>query len=184
MDWLILQDAVILCRKKEVHVPLKKRTLVVKGNDCVSRLKVVSCMKVKKYADHGSYLFVAHVIEKELAERHLEDVPVICKLPNVFLKDLPGLPPPRQVEFKLNWFLKPLLWRVNVQFLQQLQPKWSRFVTIVKQQHKVDEVSYHKLFDILKQYQNKVNELRAEKLARNANPLALVANAQADRDPF
>nr|GEX86851.1 integrase, catalytic region, zinc finger, CCHC-type, peptidase aspartic, catalytic [Tanacetum cinerariifolium] len=31
---------------------------------------------------------------------------------------------------------------------------------------------------------NKVNELRAEKLARNANPLALVATAQADQDPF
>nr|GEV37703.1 Gag-Pol polyprotein [Tanacetum cinerariifolium] len=74
--------------------------------------------------------------------------------------------------------------KVNVQFLQQLQPEWSRFVTIVKQQHKLDEVSYHKLFDILKQYQNKVNELRAEKQARNANPLALVATAQADRDPY
>nr|GEV60275.1 hypothetical protein [Tanacetum cinerariifolium] len=44
--------------------------------------------------------------------------------------------------------------------------------------------SYHKIFDILKQYQNEVNELRAEKLARNANPLALVATAQADRDPY
>nr|GFC49516.1 hypothetical protein [Tanacetum cinerariifolium] len=55
--------------------------------------------------------------------------------------------------------------QVNVQFLQQLQPEWSRFVTIVKQQHKMDEVSYHKLFDILKQYQNEVNELRAEGLA-------------------
>nr|GEV08492.1 hypothetical protein [Tanacetum cinerariifolium] len=60
----------------------------------------------------------------------------------------------------------------------------ERFVTIVKQQHKLDEVSYHKLFDILKQYQNEVNELRAEKLARNANPLAVVATAQADRDPY
>nr|GEU38246.1 retrovirus-related Pol polyprotein from transposon TNT 1-94 [Tanacetum cinerariifolium] len=40
--------------------------------------------------------------------------------------------------------------QVNVQFFQQLQPEWSRFVMIVKQQHKLDEVSYHKLFDILK----------------------------------
>nr|GEV58444.1 reverse transcriptase domain-containing protein [Tanacetum cinerariifolium] len=63
-------------------------------------------------------------------------------------------------------------------------PEWSRFVTIVKQQHKLDEVSYHKLFNILKQYQNEVNELRAEKLARNANPLALVATAQASQDPY
>ncbi|GKA03315.1 retrotransposon protein, putative, ty1-copia subclass [Tanacetum coccineum] len=64
--------------------------------------------------------------------------------------------------------------QVNVQFLQQLQPKWSRFVIIVKQQHKLDEVSYHKLFNILKQYQKEVNELRVERIAKNANPLALV----------
>nr|GEU80657.1 hypothetical protein [Tanacetum cinerariifolium] len=57
--------------------------------------------------------------------------------------------------------------QVNVQSLQQLQPEWSRFVTIVKQQHKLDEGSYHKLFDIVKQYQNEVNEVRAERLARN-----------------
>ncbi|GJW97484.1 retrovirus-related pol polyprotein from transposon TNT 1-94 [Tanacetum coccineum] len=74
--------------------------------------------------------------------------------------------------------------QVNVQFLQQLQPEWSRFVTIVKQQHKLDEVSYHKFFDILKQYQKEVNELRAERIAKNANPLALVATAQPYQDPY
>nr|GEU67006.1 hypothetical protein [Tanacetum cinerariifolium] len=58
------------------------------------------------------------------------------------------------------------------------------FVTIVKQQYKLDEVSYHKLFDILKQYQNEVNELRAERLAKNANPLALVATAQANQEQY
>ncbi|GKE28421.1 retrovirus-related pol polyprotein from transposon TNT 1-94, partial [Tanacetum coccineum] len=74
--------------------------------------------------------------------------------------------------------------QVNVQFLQQLQPEWSRFVTIVKQQHKLDEVSYHKLFDILKQYQKEVNEIRAERIAKHANPLALVAAAQPYQDPY
>ncbi|GJT22705.1 hypothetical protein Tco_0892642 [Tanacetum coccineum] len=74
--------------------------------------------------------------------------------------------------------------RFNVQFLQQLQLEWSRFVTIVKQQHKLDEVSYHKLFDILKQYQKEVNELRAERMAKNANPLALVATAQTLQDTY
>ncbi|GJR94648.1 hypothetical protein Tco_0266822 [Tanacetum coccineum] len=74
--------------------------------------------------------------------------------------------------------------QVNVQFLQQLQPEWSTFVTIVKQQHKLDEVSYHKFFDILKQYQKEVNEFRAERIAKNANPLALVATAQPHQDPY
>ncbi|GKB78962.1 retrovirus-related pol polyprotein from transposon TNT 1-94 [Tanacetum coccineum] len=63
--------------------------------------------------------------------------------------------------------------QVNVQFLQQLQPEWSRFVTIFKQQHDLDTVSYHQLFDVLKQYQKEVNEIRAERIAKNANPLAL-----------
>nr|GEU40428.1 hypothetical protein [Tanacetum cinerariifolium] len=48
----------------------------------------------------------------------------------------------------------------------------------------MDEVSYHKLFDILKQYQKEVNEIRAIRLARNANPLALVATAPANKDPY
>ncbi|GKB31354.1 hypothetical protein Tco_0870755 [Tanacetum coccineum] len=69
-------------------------------------------------------------------------------------------------------------------FLQQLQPEWSRFMTIVKQNHDLDTVSYHKLFDVLKQYQKEVNEIRVERIAKNANPLALVAAAQQYPDPY
>ncbi|GKA33059.1 hypothetical protein Tco_0719426 [Tanacetum coccineum] len=59
-------------------------------------------------------------------------------------------------------------------FLLQLQPEWQRFVTLVKQSQELKTVSYHKLYDILKQHQNEVNEIRTERLARTANPLALV----------
>ncbi|GJQ93925.1 hypothetical protein Tco_0005064 [Tanacetum coccineum] len=68
--------------------------------------------------------------------------------------------------------------QVNVQFLLQLQPKWQRFVTLVKQSQELKIVSYHKLYDILKQHQNEVNEIRVERLACTANPLALVAQQQ------
>ncbi|GJS31087.1 hypothetical protein Tco_0491707 [Tanacetum coccineum] len=74
--------------------------------------------------------------------------------------------------------------QVNVQFLQQLQLEWSRFVTVVKQIVDLDKESYHKLFEILKQYQNDVNEIRAEKIAKNSNPLALVAAAQQYPYPY
>ncbi|GJZ88591.1 hypothetical protein Tco_0660373 [Tanacetum coccineum] len=67
---------------------------------------------------------------------------------------------------------------INSTFLQQLQPEWSRFVTVVNQTVDLDKGSYHKLFDILKQYQKEVNEIRDEKIAMNANPLALVAATQ------
>ncbi|GJU20689.1 hypothetical protein Tco_1154031 [Tanacetum coccineum] len=63
--------------------------------------------------------------------------------------------------------------QVNVQFLLRLQPEWQRFVTLVKQSQELKTVSYHKLYDILKQHQTKVNKIRAERLACTANPLAL-----------
>nr|GEU37412.1 integrase, catalytic region, zinc finger, CCHC-type, peptidase aspartic, catalytic [Tanacetum cinerariifolium] len=68
--------------------------------------------------------------------------------------------------------------QVNVQFLLQLQSEWQRFMTLVKQSQELKTVSYHKLYDILKQHQNEVNEIRAERIARTANPLALVAQQQ------
>ncbi|GJZ92268.1 hypothetical protein Tco_0664333, partial [Tanacetum coccineum] len=54
------------------------------------------------------------------------------------------------------------------------------WTSIERLQQDLDKESYHKLFDLLKQYHNKVNEIRAKKLARNANPLALVQK-QRDR---
>ncbi|GKG53501.1 hypothetical protein Tco_0554901, partial [Tanacetum coccineum] len=62
----------------------------------VSRLKVVSCIKARKYIERGCHLFLAHVTEKKTKEKRLEDVPVIRDFP----EELPRLPPLRQVEFQ------------------------------------------------------------------------------------
>nr|GFC21185.1 hypothetical protein [Tanacetum cinerariifolium] len=50
--------------------------------------------------------------------------------------------------------------------------------TSTERSQELKNVSYHKLYDILKQHQHEVNEIKAEKLARVANPLALVAQQQ------
>ncbi|GJT52858.1 putative reverse transcriptase domain-containing protein [Tanacetum coccineum] len=105
MDWLVKHDALIVCGKKEVHIPVKGKMLVVKGNCDESRLKVVSCIKARKYIERGCHLFVAHVTEKEPKEKCLEDVPIIHDFPEVFPDDLLGLPPPRQVEFRIELVL-------------------------------------------------------------------------------
>ncbi|GJU54510.1 putative reverse transcriptase domain-containing protein [Tanacetum coccineum] len=74
MDWLSRYDAAILCGEK----------------------------KARKYIEKGCELFLAQVTEQELKEKRLEDVPVIRDFPKVFLNELPGLPPPRQVEFCID----------------------------------------------------------------------------------
>ncbi|GJZ17407.1 hypothetical protein Tco_0553530 [Tanacetum coccineum] len=71
--------------------------------------------------------------------------------------------------------------QVNVQFLQQLQPEWSRFVTVVKQSKEIDTISYHTLFDILKQYQNEVNDIRAERIGKTPKPQRSNATSSSTR---
>ncbi|GJU31808.1 putative reverse transcriptase domain-containing protein [Tanacetum coccineum] len=102
MDWLSRNDAAILCGEKKVRIPLKNKTLVIEGNRNNSRLKIVSCIKTQKYIEKGCELFLAQVTEQETKEKRLEDVPVIQDFPEVFPEDLPGLPPPRQVEFRID----------------------------------------------------------------------------------
>ncbi|GJT12791.1 putative reverse transcriptase domain-containing protein [Tanacetum coccineum] len=102
MDWLAERDAVIVCGKKVVCIPCGNKTLIVEGDKGPSRLKVISCIKARKYIERGCQMFVAHVTEKKSKEKRLEDVPVIHDFPEVFPDDLPGLPPPRQVEFRID----------------------------------------------------------------------------------
>ncbi|GKA36567.1 putative reverse transcriptase domain-containing protein [Tanacetum coccineum] len=99
MDWLVKHDAVIICGEKVVHIPCGNKTLIVESDKGMSRLKVISCIKARKYIERGCHLFLAHVTEKKLKEKRLEYVPVIRDFPEVFPDDLPGLPPSRQVEF-------------------------------------------------------------------------------------
>ncbi|GJZ39832.1 hypothetical protein Tco_0586395 [Tanacetum coccineum] len=77
MDWLVARNAVIVRGKKVVHIPHKDKTLVVKGDG-------------------------TQVTEKEPTGKRVEDVSVIRDFPKVFLDDLTRLPPPRQVEFKID----------------------------------------------------------------------------------
>ncbi|GKD33418.1 hypothetical protein Tco_1248927 [Tanacetum coccineum] len=85
----------------------------------------------------------------------------------------------QDLETVLYWeFGKFTSQEVNVQFILQLKPEWQRFVTIVKQSQDLKNVSYYKIYDILKQHKNEVNEIRAERLACTANPLALIAQQQ------
>ncbi|GJS34963.1 putative reverse transcriptase domain-containing protein [Tanacetum coccineum] len=77
MDWLSKYHAKIICDEKVVHVSIDDKTLIIR-------------------------VFIAHVMEKKSDEKRLEDTPVVREFPEVFPKNLPGLPPVRQVEFQIN----------------------------------------------------------------------------------
>ncbi|GJR64639.1 hypothetical protein Tco_0010704 [Tanacetum coccineum] len=59
---------------------------------------------------------------------------------------------------------------------ETIESYYRRFYRMMNemQTSDLDTISYHKLFDILKQYQNEVNDIRAERKAKNANLLTLI----------
>nr|GEX68834.1 hypothetical protein [Tanacetum cinerariifolium] len=65
----------------------------------------------------------------------------------------------------------------NLKFLNNLQPEWSRYVTIVHQTKDLHTADYTQLYDFLKYNQKEVDELKAERIAKIQDPLALMANS-------
>ncbi|KAI3730615.1 hypothetical protein L1987_61787 [Smallanthus sonchifolius] len=59
-------------------------------------------MKARKYLRKGYHAILAHVTEKKEGERKIKDIPIVRDYPEVFPDDLPGLPPQRQVEFRID----------------------------------------------------------------------------------
>ncbi|GKC05086.1 hypothetical protein Tco_0996696 [Tanacetum coccineum] len=75
MDWLSKYHARIICDEKVIHIPIKGETLIIRDDQ---------------------------IMEKKSDEKRLEDIPVVKEFPKVFPKDLPVLPPVRQVEFQID----------------------------------------------------------------------------------
>ncbi|GJZ65295.1 putative reverse transcriptase domain-containing protein [Tanacetum coccineum] len=83
MDWLSKLRAKIVCFEKIVQIPLSNGDILeVHGERPKGNLKQLKTIKVN--------------------EPKLEDIPVVRKFPAVFSEDLSGLPPSREVEFRLD----------------------------------------------------------------------------------
>ncbi|GJS34959.1 putative reverse transcriptase domain-containing protein [Tanacetum coccineum] len=110
MDWLAKYKAIIVCAEKIIHIFWGNETVIVHGDESnrgnKTRLNIISCTKTQKYMLKGCQVFLAHVTTKETEDKsekkRLEDVPIVQNFPEVFPKDLPGLPPTRQVEFQID----------------------------------------------------------------------------------
>nr|GEV34243.1 hypothetical protein [Tanacetum cinerariifolium] len=65
----------------------------------------------------------------------------------------------------------------NLKFLNNLQPEWSRHVTIIHQTKDLHIADCTQLYDFLKYNQKEVDEVKAERLAKTQDPLALMATS-------
>ncbi|GKF10491.1 putative reverse transcriptase domain-containing protein, partial [Tanacetum coccineum] len=85
MDWIAEHRTEVVCYEKYIRVPYGNDMLIVQGER--SGVKNESRLEEE---------------ETEIPEWQIEDVPVVRDFSEVFLEDLPGLPPTRQVEFHIK----------------------------------------------------------------------------------
>ncbi|KAI3802065.1 hypothetical protein L1987_30189 [Smallanthus sonchifolius] len=103
MDWLSSHHAEVICFEKSIRIPLPSGdTLKVFGEKPCSGLKLMSCTTARKYLRKKYLAFLAHVVQKKDKEKSIQDIPIIRDFPEVFPEDLSGLPPVRQVEFRID----------------------------------------------------------------------------------
>nr|GFC70903.1 putative reverse transcriptase domain-containing protein [Tanacetum cinerariifolium] len=86
MDWLSKNDAAILCGEKKVRIPLKNKALIIEADKNQSRLKIISCIKARKYVENGCELFLAQLTGTVSKEKQVKDVPVIRDFPKGFIR--------------------------------------------------------------------------------------------------
>jgi hypothetical protein len=104
MDWLTLHNGVISCSPRYVGITHLSGW-------------VIRCEPHHKKID---------ALMRSLEAKSIEEVPVICEYPDVFPKELPGMPPDRDVEFVIDLLpgTRPIAkrpYRMSVDELEELK---------------------------------------------------------------
>ncbi|XP_024979002.1 uncharacterized protein LOC112516212 [Cynara cardunculus var. scolymus] len=103
MDWLSKNRAEISCFEKIVRIPLPEGGILEVHREKPKRgIKIVTCLKMRKYLRKDCIAFLAHVMDKKAEEKRVQDILIIRDFPEVFPDELPGIPSPRQVEFHIE----------------------------------------------------------------------------------
>ncbi|GKA25894.1 putative reverse transcriptase domain-containing protein [Tanacetum coccineum] len=115
---------------------------IVIGMDWLDRkgeFKLCSMIKAKKYLSRGCQAYKAHVIDTSFEKKSVKDVPVVNEFLDVFPEDLSGIPPERQVEFRIDlipgetpiaknpYHLAPSVMKELMSQLQELLDKGTRW---------------------------------------------------------
>ncbi|KAI3691540.1 hypothetical protein L2E82_49905 [Cichorium intybus] len=105
MDWLGQHESWIDCKNKRVWIQTPSGgELVVLGERKNRGAVFCSAARARRHFQYGGSGFVAYVIDarEKKPQQKAGDIPVVQDFPDVFPEDLPGVPPERQVEFKID----------------------------------------------------------------------------------
>ncbi|XP_022019554.1 uncharacterized protein LOC110919591 [Helianthus annuus] len=102
MDWMARHRVEINCENKVMLVQsLSGRQPSIQGERNVET-KLCTLVQAIIYVLNGSRAYLAYAVDARQSLPKLEDVEIVNKFPDVFPEELPGLPPKREIEFRIE----------------------------------------------------------------------------------
>ncbi|XP_070007457.1 uncharacterized protein [Nicotiana sylvestris] len=103
MDWLASCYANVGCHTKMVRFQFPGEPVIEwKGNIATPKGRFISYLKARKMISKGYIYHFFHVRDVEAKPPTLQSILVVKEFPDVFLDELPGLPPEREIEFSID----------------------------------------------------------------------------------
>ena len=105
MDWLMKHDTVVNCREKRISLKCQTGDIVlVESGNLDDMVRMISFMSAQKLLRKGNEAYLAYILDTRSSKSKLEQLSVVNEFMDVFLEELPGLPPDREVEFVIDVF--------------------------------------------------------------------------------
>ena len=103
MDWLSQHQAIVDCRMKRVTLrTLNEDEVTFIGERSNHLSNVISAAITRKMVRKGCGAYLAYVIDTVKTRTSVSDIPTVSDFSDVFPKELPGLPPHRDIEFSID----------------------------------------------------------------------------------
>ncbi|XP_070032325.1 uncharacterized protein [Nicotiana tomentosiformis] len=103
MDWLSPYHAILDCHDKTITLAMPEiPRLEWKGSLVSTASRVISFLKARYMVEKGCLAYIAYVRDTTAESPTIDSVLVVREFANVFLSDLPGMPPDRDIDFYID----------------------------------------------------------------------------------
>ncbi|KAA3480517.1 DNA/RNA polymerases superfamily protein [Gossypium australe] len=90
MDWLTM------------HSAINNKIIRIESDNLNSLPIMILSMSIQRFVRKGCKAYLAYILDTKVTKRKSEIVPIVCAYPDVFLEELTGLPPIKEVEFGIE----------------------------------------------------------------------------------
>ena len=103
MDWLSKHRAIIDCGQKTVVLRCSDQTeVIIQGIGSSVMSNVISAKQAKRFMRKGCETFLVVILDSKRGQGDVEKILVVREFPDVFPKELPGIPLKREVDLAIE----------------------------------------------------------------------------------